>query len=531
VLIVGGGLSGGVAALTLAEAGFAVVCLEQGDWPDPGAYPGATPEWELLTRSRWSPNPNVRQSPADYPLDLRECDVPINLWSGVGGSSVLFAAQWPRFHPSDFRVRTEDGVADDWPIGWRDLWPYYDQTDREFGVSGLAGDPAYPPQSDYPLPPLPIGRGGELAARGMDRLGWHWWPAANAIASRPYDGRRMCVQRGTCNSGCGEGAKGSADRTHWPKAVALGVRLVTGARVRRLETGPDGLVTGATYIDRAGAEHFQPAQVVLLAASGVGTPRLLLLSASPTHRDGLANSSGLVGKRFMIHPRGHLQGSFDERWDSWQGQAGASIFSYEFYRSDPSRGFVRGAKWSVGPSRGPLGIALSRHAEDQVWGAALHERVERGLGHQVAWTIGGEDLPDESNMVTLAPDLVDSDGLPAPKLRYRISENSRRLMKFDATRAIEALEAAGAHDITAEALTTIGNSHFMGTARMGTSARDSVVDRWGRCHDVANLYIIDGSVFVTSAAVNPSSTIAALTKRTVTHLIAERRNQETAVAA
>ena len=525
VLIIGAGLAGGVAALTLVEAGFRVVCLEQGEWPDPAAYPGATPEWELLTRSSWSADPSVRRGEADYPIDLTDCDVPIMLFNGVGGSSVLFAAQWPRLHPSDFRTRTLDGVGDDWPLGWRDLWPYYEATDREFGVSGLSGDPAYPPTADYPLPPLPLGRAGTLVARGLDRLGWHWWPAANAIASRPYDGRRPCVQRGTCNSGCGEGAKGSADRTHWPKARARGVRIVTGARVRAIATSASGLATGASYVDRAGVERFQPAAVVLLAASGIGTPRLLLLSASATHPDGLANSSGLVGKRLMVHPRGHVQGLFDERFESWQGQAGASIFSYEFYESDPARGFARGAKWGLVPSRGPLGTALSRRPAEQVWGAALHERVERGFGHAAVWGINGEDLPEVSNAVSLSASLEDADRIAAPKITYRMSDNSRRLMAFHAKRAGEALEAAGAYRVDIDELTTIGNAHFMGTARMGSSPRDSVVDEWGRCHDVPNLYVIDSSVFVTGGGVNPSSTIAALAKRSVSHLVAERRNQ------
>lgn len=482
-------------------------------------------EFELQKRTNWSGDPNVRRWAADYPIDVADSDIRPTNFNGVGGATVLYAAQWHRFHPSDFRMRSVDGIGDDWPIGWRDLWPYYDETDRDFGVSGLAGDPAFPPRAEYPLPPLPLSRAGTLLAGGMDRLGWHWWPSPNAIASRPYADRRPCVERGTCHTGCGEGAKASTDRTHWPSAQARGARLITGARVRRIVTDASGLVSGALYIDRSGTERLQPAMVVLLAASGIGTPRLLLLSSSATHPNGLANSSGLVGKRLMVHPGARATGLFEERFRSWQGHSGASIVTYQFYESDPSRGFVRGAKWAAVPTDGPVGTVLARRADEPLWGEPLHERVARELGHSAAWGITGDDLPNERNTVTLAHDLTDSDGIPAPRVTYRVSENTRRLIAFHTQRASESLWAAGAYHVRVDDANSKAKPHLMGTARMGSSARDSVVDQWGRCHDVPNLYIIDSSIFVTGAGVNPSSTIAALAKRSVMHLIAARRNQ------
>lgn len=524
VLIVGAGLGGAVAATTLGEAGFTVVCLEQGDHIDAAEYPGTTPEWEILARSRWNADPNVRRSPSDYPIDTSDSDVQVHLFNGVGGSTILYAAQWPRFRPSDFRERLLDGVGDDWPFGWRELWPYYDLVDREFGVSGLAGDPSLPPTSDLPLPPLPIGRAGELVRRGMDRLGWHWWPGTNAIASRPFEGRRSCVQRGTCGTGCNEGAKGSVDRTHWPRAIAAGVRLVTGARVCRIRTSESGLATGAEFRGPDGRIHVQTADIVVLAAGGVGTPRLLLLSSGPGHPDGLANSSGLVGKRLMVHVRSRVKGFFEDRFESWQGHFGESINSYEFYGSDPARGFARGAKWGLIPGPAPLGAAISAASEDQVWGTALHERVEHEVGHCAVWGIVGEDLPEESNRVTLSPDLSDADGIAAPKIAYRFSEHSRRLIEFHTARAVASLEAAGATTVTVDTSTSRKSAHLMGTARMGADPRSSVVDPWGRCHDVPNLFIVDSSVFVTAGGVNPSPTIAALAKRSAMHLISERRN-------
>ncbi|HEU4673627.1 MAG TPA: GMC family oxidoreductase N-terminal domain-containing protein, partial [Candidatus Limnocylindrales bacterium] len=359
-------------AKRLAEAGFRVVCLEQGGWHDKADYPGVRLDWELQQRKTWATSPNIRGLPEDYPI-VEDSPVSPLMYNGVGGSTLIFAGAWPRALPSDFRVRSLDGVADDWPIDYFELLPYFHRTDRDFGVSGLAGDPAYPSDStEPPMPPLPIGAGGLKVARAHTRLGWHWWPEFNSINSTPYDGRRPCVQRSTCQSGCNEGAKASTDQTHWPKAIAKGARLVTNARVRRIETNAHGLATGATWIDAEGNEHFEPAKVVVVAANAIGTPRLLLLSASPRHPDGLANSSGLVGKRLMMHPFANVAGLFEEPLMSWQGQFGDLIESLEFYETDERRGFVRGARWGLAPTGGPINTALPSRAGEQIWGPDHH---------------------------------------------------------------------------------------------------------------------------------------------------------------
>lgn len=513
VLVIGAGVAGAVVAKRCVEAGLSVLCLEQGDWPDRARYPGSTPEWELVAARQWSPAAVLRNAPGDYPLDLAESDFGVLNFNGVGGGTILYNAQWPRMLPDDFRVRSVDGVAEDWPIGYADLQAYYEQTDRDFGVSGLGGNPKYPAGAEPPLPPLPIGSMGLRLARAQARLGRHWWPGTNAILSAPRDGRHPCVQRGACGSGCNEAAKASTDVTHWPGIVRRGGRVVTGARVRRIVVDGQGLACGAEWIDREGSEHYQPADVVVCAANGVGTPRLLLAS------DGLANSSGLVGRNLMLHPLSAVVGLFDAPPDGWRAHAGALIHSLEYADSDAARGFVRGATWSVASAGGPLGAAFGSDGQG-VWGEGHHAHFRERFGRSASWILITEDLPEPENRVELSPTLCDSDGLPAPRIAYRLSENSRRLMAWHEARAKESLEAAGA--FKTEIIHYGANGHLMGTARMGLDPARSVVGPDCRAHDVPNLLIPDGSVFVTAGSANPTTTIAAVALRAADRLVADR---------
>jgi choline dehydrogenase-like flavoprotein len=531
VLIIGAGPTGAVAAKRFLEAGMRVVVLEQGDWPDYSKARADHADFELTAGRNWSANPNRRQAAADYPISDSDSDIAAVMYNAVGGSTVLYAAHWQRNMPSDFRVRTLDGVGDDWPLTYEDLEGFYERVEEDFGVSGLAGDPAFPPGKGPPLPPPPLAPMGRRVAQAHNRLGWHWWPAPNAIATRPYRSLRLCTQRATCMWGCVEGAKGSADRTHWPENVARGVQLLTGARVRRLELNGHGLVTGATYVDRKGAEHFQAADVTVLAANGIGTPRLLLLSANSLFPDGLANSSGLVGRRLMMHPFGTVVGLFDEDLHSTHGVWGQHLHSLEFYESDTRRGFVRGAKWGLQPTGGPLSMTRSypwgdNAGDNALWGDRFHAGIRKRLGRSAMWGIIAEDLPDDENRVLLDPLLKDSDGIPAPKICYRMSENSYRLLEFHLARAKESLEAAGAYETVIAPLIRETGWHLLGTCKMGHERATSVVDAWGRTHDVPNLFIFDGSIWPTSSGMNPTATIAALALRCAEHLVESRSRQE-----
>jgi choline dehydrogenase-like flavoprotein len=523
VLIIGAGASGGVAAAQLAQAGMAVTCLEQGGWLNPSDYPADRRDLELVSTSRWHINPNVRGLPEDYPCEVSQADIHPLMVNAVGGSTIHYTAIWTRLRPSDFRVRTLDGVAEDWPISYAELQPHFEAIDVEIAASGLAGDPAYPPGAELPLPAFPLGPAGRAMAIGMNRLGWHWWPAVNGMPSEPIGDRPACQRRGTCLWGCPEGAKASMDVTHWPVALRHGARLVTGARVREITIDERGRASGAIYLDGDGAEHHVPASLVILAANGVGTARLLLLSRSSRFPDGLANSSGLVGKRLMMHPAQMVTGVYEEDLLSWRGPFGASIVTSEFGESDPSRGFVRGAHWELvpgGPPRFSMLEAGHGHLSlEEGWGTEFHRLAREVVGHTATWSMAVEDLPDEANDVTLDPELTDSSGIPAPRIRYQISEMSLASLAWNGARAREAHEAAGATRVHIEPAAPDSGWHLLGTAKMGTDPATSVVDADCRAHDVPNLYIIDGSVFVTCSAVNPTATICAIAHRAARHIV------------
>ncbi len=510
VVIIGAGAAGAALAWTLAETRMRIVCLEQGDWMDPARYPTSRMDWEMERFGAFGLSPNGRGRREDYPVNDDDSPIKVSNFNAVGGSTVLYAAHFPRMHPSDFRVRSLDGVADDWPLDYDTLAPWYDLNAQRMGVAGLAGDPAYPPKQPT-LPPVPLGRLGETLARGFDRLGWHWWPSDSAIATAEHEGRAPCINLGPCIMGCAQGAKGSTDVTYWPHAVRAGVELRTRCRVREITLGATGMADGVVYVDADGVWHRQRAEIVVLACNGVGTPRLLLNSRSKEFPDGLANRSGQVGRNLMFHPYAMVTGLFDEPLEGYKGPTGCSIISQEFYETDRSRGFVRGYSFEMLRGMGPVATALFGMSTGRIpWGEGHHEAYARLWDRTAGMVVICEDLPEPHNRVTLDPERSDADGIPAPRVHYRLSENSRRMLEHAVARGTEVLEAAGAKETLSEAPLPPAGWHLMGTARMGTDPERSVVNPWGRCHDVRNLFIVDGSIFVTSGVVNPTNTIQAL---------------------
>lgn len=524
ILIVGSGASGAAAAWSLSrEPGLSVMCLEQGGIMDPDRYPSTTVDWELRRQGDYHVSPNTRNLPADYPIDDSASPIALANFNAVGGSTILYSGHFPRFHPSDFRTRSLDGVGEDWPLTYPELEPHFAQNESVMGVAGLVGDPAYPEYSPL-LPPVPLGPVGRRLAQAFNTLGWHWWPSYSAINTRRGQERGACINLGPCNTGCPQGAKGSVDVTYWPLALRQGVRLVTGARVFEVTVDAAGRASGALYLDAEGNAHRVAAKLVVLACNGVGTPRLLLLSKSTAFPDGLANESGLVGRNLMLHPLGFVEGTFPEDLRSSLGPHGCCLLSQQFYETDPDRGFLRGYTMQILRGAPPVETATAGYFKRQVsLGRGHHRDMARLFNHTAGIAVIAEDLPEAHNRVELDGERTDAQGLPGVKVHYALGENTRRMLTHGLEMSRRVFEAAGAKVTAAFAPVRHTGWHLMGTARMGADPAASVVNRFGQTHAVKNLFIVDSSIFVTAGAVNPVATAQALTLHACAHIKAHLR--------
>ncbi len=539
VLIIGAGASGVLLSLVLAESGLKVVCLDQGGWTMPADHPHYSPDFQWQRQNRWSAEPNIRKAEADYPVETHQSRA--LMWNGVGGSTNIFGALWPRYRPSDFRKGVEHGLAPDWPLTYEDLAASYDDADRLVGVSGLAGDLAMPPHSGYPCGPLPMRTSGRTIARGFEKLGWHWWPMPAAIISESYDGRPACNGCGNCGSGCPRGSMAKMSLSLWPRAIAAGTVLKPNSRVERIETDAAGRATGAVYIDCAtGQRTSQTAEVVIIAANGVGSPRLLLLSKSARFPNGLANSNDVVGRYLMHHTLVAAAIFVGEPISSHIGNSGA-VISCEFAETDPSRGFINGFNFNVARGGSPAAVAVGSFSDQPApWGEGHHAWFRRHFGHGFGAFAIGDDLPQASNRITLSETETDPSGLPAAKLHYVPHANDWKMMRFAVDRLRDLASAVGAFDCAVNTYCEPDGTyrtpawHLLGTCRMGDDPATSVTNKWHQCWEVPNLYVIDGSSVVTGGVVNPTNTVCALALRAGRHIVdefAERRRTRKTLAA
>ncbi|MGY1644184.1 GMC family oxidoreductase [Geodermatophilus sp. SYSU D00703] len=529
VVIVGAGVAGGaIAARLLESGGVRAVLLEQGPWIHDVDHAILREDWEFGISREWAFDPNVRRLDQDYPVTGQGFR-PF-LFNAVGGSSNHYAGFWHRMKPAEFRRGTEHGLENsiDWPISHEDLVPYYEENDRRFGISGLAGDPSHPPREPRQCPPLKHGRYYDLIAAGLDRLGWHWWPADNAIISEPYRGRLPCNHCGFCMAGCPRGSLGTATQAYILPATRRGLDLRTNARVARITTDRTGAVDGVDYIDRdTGAMHRIEAPLVVVACNGIGSPRLLLNSAGPGHPDGLANEHDQVGRNLITHAYVLADMWFDEPTEHYKGPWGAGLFTHEFHQTDLSRGAVNGMTITFGAGWGPAVSALGATTglDPTPWGPDHRLEFGRRFDRHVFAAIQVDDLPRSDNRITLDPEVTDSSGLPAARRQYTLSDNDRTLLEFGTARLHEIAEASGARKVDAQSVADGYNGpgwHLMGTCRMGDSPEDSVVDAWHRAWGVPGLVVCDGSSMTTGGANNPTATIGALALRCAEGLVSNK---------
>jgi choline dehydrogenase-like flavoprotein len=307
--------------------------------------------------------------------------------------------------------------------------------------------------------------------------------------------------------------------TYWPEALRLGVELRVRTRVRRITLSAKGHADGVEYYDSDGRLQVLRARRVVLCAGGLGTPRLLLMSAAPGHPDGLANSSGQVGRNFMVHAQSLVVGRFPQPTESYAGTVGA-ISTRQFYETDPANDFVRG--FIVAGNRGysPLLTSLQLRS----WGAEHHATLERHLNHEASIYVCGDDEPEEHNRVELDPNNLDAYGLPGVLTFYTQSENSRRMVTAGIERARELAFAAGADSVRDFGVSPGFGWHLLGTARIGHEPSASVAGADHQAHDVPGLYIADGSSLPTGGAVNPANTIQALALRAADQIWEGRRD-------
>jgi len=524
-VIVGSGAAGGVVAKELSTAGFRVIVLEQGPWRDEREFPHD--EIKVFDQNFFTTD--YKKSPTTFrktPADKARVQPAFVYGRLVGGTSVHFSANFWRFREIDFKEASARGTLEgtgfaDWPISYQDLEPYYTKVDWEIGVAGAPG-PFDPPRSrPYPMPPHPPKSTGVLLERGAKKLGWTAFPAPMAITSQVYDGRSGCVQCGFClGFGCEVRAKSSSLVTVIPKAIKTGrCEVRPNSYVRKIELSPHGHVTGVKYFDANKKEIFQRAKAVVVCANGAETPRLLLNSKSTAFPDGLANSSGMVGTHLMFNGYGVSVGQFEHEINGYKGLV-ASRIVWDLYELDPKLGLIGGGGFDFRNDFGLLRFATDGLPPDTPkWG----KEYKRALAQQFNRTLlsAGHctSLPIPTNSISLDPDVKDAWGVPAIRITYQDHPQDIKVGKYFAERGEELLQAAGALKTWQQPVESQEfGFHLLGTCRMGDDPKASVVDKYHRTHDVKNLFIVDGSSFVTGGRGQPTMTIQALAFRAGEHI-------------
>jgi choline dehydrogenase-like flavoprotein len=522
-IVVGSGPAGAVIARELSQAGLNVLVFEQGPRLSPSDFEHDELKYSLLHGITNSPelSPQTFRADPASPAVRRENLNSLIYARIVGGSSTHFTANYWRFREIDFHERSVLGPISgtgfaDWPISYEELEPYYTKVEWEVGVSGLAGShPFEPPRTrPYPMPPLPVKSSGVLLERGARKLGLHPFPAPMAINSQVYRGRPACVSCGFCMAfGCEVMAKSSALYNMIPEAEETGrCEVRTESYVFRVETNDRGRVTGVHYFDRDKRARFQKARAVVISANGAETPRLLLNSASARFPQGLANSSGMVGKHLMFNQQVQAHAVFEHELNEYKSVQVTRVV-HDFYDSDPRRGFYGGGGIDSRIGRQPALWALASSGTLPKWGPEFKARLDAfprsmvAAGHTTS-------LPLERNSVSLDRDVKDAWGIPAMCVTYKDHPDDLSIAKFMLDRSAEIMDAAGAQKIWTEAVAERNSSvHLLGTCRMGNDPRTSVIDKYHRTHDVPNLFLCDGSSFVTSGRGQPTMTIQALAFR------------------
>lgn len=511
VVIVGSGAGGGTLANELCQKGIKVVVLEAGARQSQASF--INDEWKSFAQLAWLDNRTTSGSwrvARDFP------NLPAWICKTVGGTTTHWAGASLRLQPHEFKTRTTYGQLAganllDWPLTLAELEPYYARAEDKMGVTRTHGIPGLPGNNNF-----------KVMYAGAKKLGYKECHTGNmAINSVPRDDRGRCMQMGFCFQGCKSGAKWSTLYTEIPRAEATGnLDLRPESHVARIETDARGRASAVVYFDRDGREQRQLARVVCVAGNSIETPRLLLLSASNSHPDGLANSSGQVGRNYMRHMTGSVYAAFDEPVHMYRGTTMAGIVRDEA-KNNPKRGFVGGYEMETLSLGLPF---MAAFLDPGGWGEDFSWFMERYTHLAGMWLVG-EDMPRETNRITLNRDAKDRWGLPVPNVHFDDHPNDLAMREHAFAQGERLYQAAGA--TRTFRTPPYPSTHNLGTCRMSARARDGVCDKWGRTHDVPNLFISDGSQFTTGGAENPTLTIVTLAIRQAEHIA--RRMGERAI--
>lgn len=534
-VIIGAGAGGGASAWALTRKGLRVLVLEAGPRFEAAIdYRASSPEWEQgfpvkpgsqgrytfgrmqPLEERWSRlrswnhisgrlNPGSERIPFGY-----------HHVRGVGGSSLHFTGEAHRLNPKSMRMKSQFGVAADWPLSYSALEPYYFEAEEFVGVAGPAGDASRPRAAPFPYPAHPPGYCSTILKRGFESKGLHLIENALAVLPQARTGRSACNYCGCCLKGCPRADKGSIDVTYLRAAEASGLcKVLPGRFATRIETDREDRVRGVHYRDRSGV-HFVESPVLILACGAIETPRLLLASTDQRSPNGLTNESGQVGKNFMETLLWTSNALYPEQIGSHRGLPVDTI-CWDFNAPDAIPGVIGGCRFSSSVAESDL-IGPVNYARRVVkgWGHAHKASMRNVFGRALSLTGIGESLPHTRSYVDLDPEARDANGVPLARIHSHVDEMAVKRITFMAKMCRELLAAAGANEIFEEfsSYDIFSSTHVFGTCRMGRSAEDSVVDAYCRSHRWKNLYIVDGSIFPSSGGgESPGLTIQALALR------------------
>ncbi len=508
LLVVGAGAAGSVVAASAARQGKQVLVLEAGPPRELS---------DLISSQIWARRLKWSGGPVEEDGNLK-VGHNFNAGWGTGGSALHQYAVWPRLHAGDFKLHSNHGRGLDWPLSYDDLRPWYDKIQAEVGLSGdAAAEKWRPPGDAYPLPALPVFRQGEVIARGFAERGLGTAPIPLAITSQAFKGRPPCLFDGWCDAGCPIGALANPLVTYLAWARGAGAQVRNHATVARvLHDAAGRRVTGVVYFDEQGERHEVRARAVVLAAFAVQTARLLLASTSERYPAGLANRNDLVGRYLMTHPANSVYGLFLDETEPHFGPTGGQLICQDHY---DDKSAVKGAfgsyQWLIANAMKPNDLVGIANTRPDIYGSELAPFMQRAARHMGNMVCVGEDIARPENRVTLTA-RRDRFGVPLALASHSVTAETDAMARQAVAEGLAIFKAAGATEAWAGPRFGM---HIMGGTVMGEDPAHSVVDSYGRCHDLDNLYVAGSGVFASSGAVNPTFTIHALARRTAEHLL------------